>query len=72
VRAPAKRSATGCTPATRNPVHLDRLRRILALEGIASIGDTYHNTLAEITIGLFKDDAICDDSPFRVGHHRMG
>ncbi len=43
----------------------------LALEGIAasigSIGDAYDNALAESTIGLFKNDAIRDDSPFRDG-----
>ncbi len=43
----------------------------LALEGIAasigSIGDAYDNALAESTIGLFKNEAIRDDSPFRSG-----
>jgi putative transposase len=43
----------------------------LALEGIAasigSIGDAYDNALAESTIGLFKNEAIRDDSPFRTG-----
>ena len=43
----------------------------LALEGIAasigSIGDAYDNALAESTIGLFKNEAIRDDSPFRDG-----
>ena len=43
----------------------------LALEGIAasigSIGDAYDNVLAESTIGLFKNEAIRDDSPFRDG-----
>ncbi len=43
----------------------------LALEGIAasigSIGDTYDNALAESTIGLFKNEAIRDGSPFRTG-----
>jgi putative transposase len=43
----------------------------LALEGIAasigSIGDAYDNALAESTIGLFKNEAIRDHSPFRVG-----
>lgn len=43
----------------------------LALEGIAasigSIGDAYDNALAETTIGLFKTEAIRDDSPFRSG-----
>lgn len=43
----------------------------LALEGIAgsigSVGDAYDNALAESTIGLFKNEAIRDDSPFRNG-----
>lgn len=43
----------------------------LALEGIAasigSIGDAYDNALAESTIGLFKNEAIRDGSPFRSG-----
>ncbi|MDQ1576856.1 MAG: putative transposase [Microbacteriaceae bacterium] len=43
----------------------------LALEGVAasigSIGDAYDNALAESTIGLFKNEAIRDDSPFRAG-----
>lgn len=43
----------------------------LLLEGIAasigSIGDAYDNALAESTIGLFKTEAIRDDSPFRNG-----
>jgi transposase InsO family protein len=43
----------------------------LVLEGIAasigSIGDAYDNALAESTIGLFKNEAIRDGSPFRSG-----
>lgn len=43
----------------------------LALEGIAgsigSVGDAYDNALAESTIGLFKNEAIRDGSPFRNG-----
>ena len=42
----------------------------LALEGIAasigSVGDS-DNALAESTIGLFKNEAIRDGSPFRTG-----
>lgn len=41
------------------------------MEGIAasigSIGDAYDNSLAESTIGLYKTEAIRDDSPFRSG-----
>ncbi len=43
----------------------------LALEGIAasigSIGDAYDKPHAESTIGLFKNEAIRDDSPLRTG-----
>ena len=43
----------------------------LAMEGIAasigSIGDAYDNALAESTIGLFKNEAVRDGSPFRTG-----
>ncbi|WP_091699693.1 IS3 family transposase [Micrococcus terreus] len=43
----------------------------LAMEGIAasigSIGDAYDNALAESTIGLFKNEAVRDSSPFRTG-----
>lgn len=43
----------------------------LSMEGIAasigSIGDAYDNALAESTIGLFKNEAIRSDSPFRGG-----
>ncbi len=43
----------------------------LALEGIAasigSVGDAYDNALAETTIGLYKNEAIRDSSPFRDG-----
>lgn len=34
---------------------------------IGSIGDAYDNALAESTIGLFKNEAIRDGSPFRNG-----
>lgn len=43
----------------------------LGLEGIAasigSVGDAYDNALAGSTIGLFKNEAIGDGSPFRAG-----
>ena len=43
----------------------------LAMEGITasigSIGDAYDNALAESTIGLFKNEAVRDGSPFRTG-----
>lgn len=43
----------------------------LAMEGIAasigSVGDSFDNALAESAIGLFKNEAIRDGSPFRSG-----
>lgn len=36
-----------------------------------SRGDAYDNALAESTIGLFKNEAIRDDSPFRNGPLRV-
>lgn len=48
----------------------------LMLEGmrpsIGSVGDAYDNALAETTIGLYKTEAVRDDSPFRRGPlHRL-
>ena len=56
-------------PAANTPsIHF---AETLLLEGIAasigSIGDAYDNALAESTIGLFKNEAIREDSPFRTG-----
>ena len=34
---------------------------------IGSVGDAYDNALAETTIGLYKTEAVREDSPFRVG-----
>ena len=46
--------------------HLDFLRRSLVLAGIAAsigtVGDPYHNALAETTIGLFKTEAVLPDT----------
>ena len=39
----------------------------IAVISIGSIGDAYDNSLAESTIGLLKNDAIRDDSPFGDG-----
>ncbi|MFE3728328.1 IS3 family transposase [Nocardia sp. NPDC059154] len=48
-----------------------RLGETLLLSGmvasIGSVGDAYDNALAETTIGLYKTEAIRDDSPFRHG-----
>ncbi len=53
-----------------------RLGETLLLSGmvpsIGSIGDAYDNALAETTIGLYKTEAVRDDSPFRRGPlHRV-
>jgi transposase InsO family protein len=52
-----------------------RFAETLALEGIAAsigtVGDAYDNALAESTIGLFKTEAIREDSPFRTGPLRQ-
>lgn len=34
---------------------------------IGSVGDAFDNALAETTIGLYKTEAVRDDSPFRTG-----
>ena len=34
---------------------------------IGSVGDALYNALAETTIGLYKTEAVRDDSPFRTG-----
>ncbi|MFE3230337.1 IS3 family transposase [Nocardia sp. NPDC059228] len=48
-----------------------RLGETLLLSGmvpsIGSVGDAYDNALAETTIGLYKTEAVRDDSPFRRG-----
>jgi putative transposase len=45
---------------------------IPSIGSIGSIGDAYDNALAETTIGLYKTEAVRDDSPFRRGPlHRL-
>ncbi len=48
-----------------------RFGETLSLSGlvasIGSVGDAFDNALAETTIGLYKTEAIRDDSPFRCG-----
>lgn len=43
----------------------------LALSGLrpsaGSVGDAYDNALAETTIGLYTNECVRDDSPFRRG-----
>ncbi|OHT76872.1 transposase, partial [Mycobacterium syngnathidarum] len=48
-----------------------RFGETLSLSGlvpsIGSVGDAFDNALAETTIGLYKTEAVRDDSPFRRG-----
>ena len=48
-----------------------RFTETVALEGltasIGSVGDAYDNAAAETGMGLFKNEAIAKNSPFRVG-----
>ena len=48
-----------------------RFGETLSLSGIrpsvGSVGDAYDNALAETTIGLYKNECIRSDSPFRRG-----
>ena len=48
-----------------------RYTQTLATEGlipsIGSIGDAFDNAAAETVIGLFKNEAVARDSPFRTG-----
>jgi len=48
-----------------------RFTETLALEGVSasigSVGDAYDNAAAETVIGLYKNEAIRPDSPFRIG-----
>ncbi|OBI90585.1 transposase [Mycobacterium asiaticum] len=48
-----------------------RFGETLSLSGlilsIGSVGDAFDNALAETTIGLYKNEAVRDDSPFRRG-----
>jgi putative transposase len=48
-----------------------RFGETLALSGlvasIGSVGDAFDNALAETTIGLYKNEAVRGDSPFRRG-----
>ncbi|QTI69866.1 IS3 family transposase [Gordonia polyisoprenivorans] len=37
------------------------------LASIGTVGDAYDNALAETTIGLYKTEAVREDSPFRTG-----
>lgn len=48
----------------------------MALSGlvasVGTVGDAFDNALAETTIGLYKTEAVRDDSPFRRGPlHRL-
>ena len=42
------------------------------MPSIGAVGDAFDNALAETTIGLYKAEAVRDDSPFRRGPlHRL-
>ena len=42
------------------------------LPSIGSLGDAFDADPAETTIGLYRNEAVCDDSPFRRGPlHRL-
>ena len=51
-----------------------RFTETVALEGlvasIGTVGDAYNNAAAETVMGLFKNEAIADGSPFRTGRLR--
>lgn len=48
-----------------------RYTETLEIEGlepsIGSVGDAYDNAAAETVMGLFKNEAVAKDSPFRTG-----
>ncbi|MNW62032.1 Integrase core domain protein [compost metagenome] len=48
-----------------------RYTQTLAMEGlvpsIGTIGDAFDNAAAEMVMGLFKNEAVAKDSPFRTG-----
>ena len=48
-----------------------RFTETVALEGltasIGSVGDAYDNAAAETVMGLFKNEAVAKNSPFRTG-----
>ena len=62
-----RHSSFGC-PVAVYAVHFGET---LSLEGlrpsIGTVGDAYDNALAETTIGLYKNECIRTDSPFRTG-----
>lgn len=54
-------------------VHFGETLMLAGLKpSIGSVGDAFDNALAETTIGLYKTEAVRDDSPFRRGPlHRL-
>jgi putative transposase len=73
--------STSIVEALRPPVEPGqytsvRFGETLSLSGlvpsIGSVGDAFDNALAETTIGLYKNEAVREDSPFRRGPlHRL-
>ena len=41
-----------------------------SIGSVGSVGDAYDNAAAETVMGLYKNEAIAQGSPFRVGPHR--
>lgn len=68
-------------PVLHRPIELAqytsvRFGETLALSGlvasIGTVGDAFDNALAETSIGLYKTEAVREDSPFRRGPlHRL-
>ncbi len=68
-------------PVSQRPIELTqytsvRFGETLSLSGlvasIGTVGGGFDNALAETTIGLYKTEAVRDDSPFRRGAlHRL-
>ena len=77
LRSPPGPSDAG-TPSTtrmpdRNTPRCDSAKRCCSglQPSIGTVGDAFDNALAETTIGLYKNECVRDDSPFRSGpmHH---
>jgi putative transposase len=61
-------------PAQYTAVHFGETLSLSGLRpSIGSVGDAYDNALAETTIGLYKNECVRADSPFRRGPlHNLG
>ena len=55
-------------PGQYTAIHFGETLSLSGLRpSIGSVGDAYDNALAETTIGLYKNECIRPDSPFRRG-----